>query len=230
MSLAVAHHTKVPNFDLADPTCPLVLEWGQAGGWLLRPGDRMITSEHALGGLVLLTPLGFGRPMLGRRVAGGLRAEPGGVPCSPLRWRVATGVVALERDLERSVLEGQEWVVAVRLRPCAPGVDLRVAAAALVGGRMDRAGLEALSLRAAMAPERLGVEVALGAATDSAAAASLADETPFGAIRYQLEAPPAAPVQGLVRGPWAELRSADALPARPSRHEVQLALFGDSRS
>lgn len=52
--------------------------------------------------LLLLEPLTWGHPMIGRRHGRGLRAEPSGVPCGLERWRAQGRVLAVwRRGLDR---------------------------------------------------------------------------------------------------------------------------------
>ena len=58
-------------------------------------GDVLLTAGTAsVGEMVVLVPWGHGRPMLGRVTTTGFVAEPGSVPCSPRRWRIAGRLVA----------------------------------------------------------------------------------------------------------------------------------------
>lgn len=58
-------------------------------------GDVLLTAgTAAVGEMVVLVPWGHGRPMLGRVTSTGFVAEPGSVPCSPRRWRIAGRLVA----------------------------------------------------------------------------------------------------------------------------------------
>ena len=58
-------------------------------------GDVLLTAGTAsVGEMVVLVPWGHGRPMLGRVTSTGFVAEPGSVPCSPRRWRIAGRLVA----------------------------------------------------------------------------------------------------------------------------------------
>jgi len=65
----------------------------------LRRGDLLLARESVSRGQVgILIPRGYGRPMLGRRTANGLLAEPGGVPCSSDRWSMVGRLVARARS------------------------------------------------------------------------------------------------------------------------------------
>ena len=78
----------------------MVTHWGHVASILFRVGDRVILSSQEKGGLLVMTPRGWGNPMFGRRSQGQLVAEPSGNPANACRWSVAGAVVAIERDLE----------------------------------------------------------------------------------------------------------------------------------
>ncbi len=219
-----------------------VSRWGRILGCTLRVGDKLVVDEHRKAGLVLLQPKGFGSPMLGRSTARGLRAEPGDVPASRLRWSVAGAVSSVERALERGGPEAGSWWVAVSVCPI-PGrqADGEGALDVLGGGFLSTSEVEALLLRATLAPERWGVEVSVGLAHSAGQAEQLAVEAAPGSLRFVLGA--AAATEGLplagaeiIQGPWRAARPA----ARPrwlgagpeqERHEaVQVGLFADSQS
>lgn len=84
------------------------LSEGSAAGIELLRGDLLLvrgdTSQSQVG---VLVPRGYGRPMLGVRTAGGLRAEPGGVRCSLERWAMAGRLVARARSFRIRPRSGQ---------------------------------------------------------------------------------------------------------------------------
>jgi len=236
---------------LGDDAVAVVMRWGRCGELLLRAADRLGLGPPLAGDLLVLAPRGFGRPMLGRRTRAGLVAEPGGVPASSARWAVVGGVRFIERDLERSVAAAGPWSVVVRIEPMS-GVDgaaLAQARSRLHGGRLSGAQLDALCLRAALAPDTLGVRVAVAAAPDPAHAAELLSGTPAGSIRFDIsEVAEHAGEATLVAGPWPMVASptagdsvggsaaggggspAGAGPAgrHPRPLQMQLSLFGDT--
>jgi hypothetical protein len=71
------------------------------GGRILRgngPGaDRLVTLPEVLGPVCVLTPRGWGWPMLARRTPAGFRALAHGEPCAPERWSVSGGAAAWMR-------------------------------------------------------------------------------------------------------------------------------------
>lgn len=154
-------------------TSVVVVRWGRVQGFTFRAGDRLVLSENFTDGeLLLLRPRGYGWPMLGRREGGQLKAEPGGVRAAPRRWRVAAGVVAVERALGRSVMDRGEWHVAVLARGETTGAQLRKAR--IVGGRLPHRLVDELCHRAArFVDEGMGlVSIGVGRSPDEAHSAA----------------------------------------------------------
>ena len=60
----------------------VVTHWGHVASILFRVGDRVILSSQEKGGLLVMTPRGWGNPMFGRRSQGQLVAEPSGNPAN----------------------------------------------------------------------------------------------------------------------------------------------------
>lgn len=85
-----------------------VLSEGSAADIDLLRGDLLMvrgdTTQNQIG---VLVPRGYGRPMLGVRTSGGLRAEPGGVNCSLERWAMAGRLVARARSFRIRPRSGQ---------------------------------------------------------------------------------------------------------------------------
>ena len=80
-------------FQVLEGSAPLPSPWG--GETAIADGDVLLTAgAAAVGEMCVLVPWGHGRPMLGRITPTGFVAEPGSVPCSPRRWRVAGRLVA----------------------------------------------------------------------------------------------------------------------------------------
>jgi len=225
-ALRAAPQYQVPSLQMEPDGSVLVAQWGEVGALLLRPGDRLLIERGEGPGLLVLLPRGYGRPMLGRRQGRGLLAEPGSVPASEQRWRVAGRVVAIERPLERVVALEGDWAVAARVEEGPRGRPID-ALAAFPPGMRTGAELSSLAMRAALAPERFGVELALGAAAEPHEAQSLAEAAAPGTLRFALrahvQAPLPAPEGRVIVGPWAE-----RLAPRHPDHGVQLGLFGDS--
>lgn len=229
---------RVPRLRVLQPNRAVVTDWGEVGSLLLRAGDDLVLQDSRPGDLLLLLPRGWGNPMLGRQERGRLIAEPGGVPASPARWSIAGGVVAIERDLERAVAQGQGWHVAVVIRPQPTSTleQIQAAQARYQGGRMDAEALDALCLDAALAPEVCGVSVAIGAGVTPDQAEALAEDAAPGRVRLavqHLRAPQDASGTVIV-GPW--VRSTSPRPQAPAQarpalaranRRPQLQLFGD---
>ena len=115
--------SQIPKFSLhSSASNATVTQWGVAMGLIFRPGDRVLLGPVSDGGLLLLRPHGYGGPMLGQRIGEQLFAEPGGVPASPIRWRPAGGVIAVERPLDAAapdllgVLGIGRWVMSEQSR------------------------------------------------------------------------------------------------------------------
>ena len=80
-------------FQVLEGSAPVASPWG--GEMAIATGDVLLTAGTAsVGEMVVLVPWGHGRPMLGRVTTTGFVAEPGSVPCSPRRWRIAGRLVA----------------------------------------------------------------------------------------------------------------------------------------
>lgn len=80
-------------FQVLEGSAPLPSPWG--GETAIAEGDvLLVAGAAAVGEMCVLVPWGHGRPMLGRMTSTGFVAEPGGVPCSPRRWRVAGRLLA----------------------------------------------------------------------------------------------------------------------------------------
>ena len=75
-------------FQVLEGSAPLSSPWG--GEMAIAEGDLLLVAgAAAVGEMCVLVPWGHGRPMLGRGLGTGFVAEPGSVPCSPRRWRIA---------------------------------------------------------------------------------------------------------------------------------------------
>ena len=80
-------------FQVLEGSAPLPSPWG--GETAIAAGDVLLVAGAAsVGEMCVLVPWGHGRPMLGRVTSTGFVAEPGSVPCSPRRWRIAGRLVA----------------------------------------------------------------------------------------------------------------------------------------
>jgi len=80
-------------FQVLEGSAPLPSPWG--GETAIAEGDvLLVAGAAAVGEMCVLVPWGHGRPMLGRMTSTGFVAEPGSVPCSPRRWRVAGRLLA----------------------------------------------------------------------------------------------------------------------------------------
>jgi hypothetical protein len=230
----LAPQLHVPRIRVDHATTAVVTQWGEVGGFVLRPGDRLLLGGDRRG-LVMLMPRGFGNPMLGRVTARGLVAEPGGVPASHARWSVLGGVQAVERSLERGAgLASGRWAVVVRV---VGGPTEVLALGELAGAGRTAAEVDALLRRALVAARRDRVDIHVGLAGDLDTATQLADAAGANQIRIGLsaasglscpaDAAPAEPAGRVIIGPWAGAAPAHAV-ARDSR---QLALFqGADRS
>lgn len=225
----------IPGFELSDGQSLQVRRWGRIAGCTLRYGDRLHVDPGVVEGLVALVPRGFGRPMLGRVTRSGLRAEPGDVPASALRWQVLGRIARVERALERGGPEAGAWQVAVHISPQEPaGSGLEAAQEALRGGRLGAGEIEALLLRAVMAGERWGVDVSVGLARTAARAEALAQQGQAGTVSFELSAEAlaaeaAARPGQLIEGPWAPAGAAQGR-GLPQEGTMQVPLFADSRT
>ena len=222
----------------------VVTHWGHVASILFRVGDRVILSSLEKGGLLVMTPRGWGNPMFGRRSQGQLVAEPSGNPANACRWTVAGAVAAIERDLERGGIGPGRWFCSVRVE----SVDLAAMAGAaetFQSGWMTASEVDALCRKAAVAPETHGVNVAVACGDCQEEAEALLEQTAQGRLRFTSR--PDATVNSdsgiVLPGPWQNVRDAArswddsgdrlrqpvrrrAVAAGGSR--VQLSLFGDS--
>jgi len=194
---------QTPRLERTAEGSVVVTRWGRVGGHLLRAGDRLVLGAAHSEQLLVLLPRGYGRPMLGRRGAAGLVAEPSGVPASGLRWEVAGAVMAIERDLERGGVGVGTSEVVCRIE----GGDiasLARARAIFTDGLRTERELIHLCSQAVVAPENLGVEVAIAAADIRSHAEGLLGRVSAGCIRFALpEIAPDNAHQGMVvPGPW----------------------------
>ena len=163
----------------------VVGKWGRISGHLLRVGDRLVLGPRASDELLVLIPKGYGRPMLGRFGQQGLVAEPSGVPASGLRWQIAGSVKAVERDLERGGVGAGATYVACRVEG-GDLVSLARARSVFSDGPRSERELIHLCSQAVVAPEQLGVRVAIAAASDPEVAEALLAGVPAGSIRFAL--------------------------------------------
>jgi hypothetical protein len=114
-------------FQVLEGSAPLPSPWG--GETAIAAGDLLLVAgAAAVGEMCVLVPWGHGRPMLGRMTSTGFVAEPGSVPCSPRRWRVAGRLLAHLRPRVR----GKGRVLGF------PGGDLFASTSASKGGSMER--------------------------------------------------------------------------------------------
>ena len=80
-------------FQVLEGSAPIPSPWG--GETAIAAGDVLLVAGAAsVGEMCVLVPWGHGRPMLGKITSTGFVAEPGSVPCSPRRWRVAGRLLA----------------------------------------------------------------------------------------------------------------------------------------
>ena len=228
---------QIPRLERTVEGGVVVTRWGRVGGHLLRAGDRLVLGTTRTDELLVLMPRGYGRPMLGRRAQGGLIAEPTGVPASGLRWEVGGSVVAVERDHERGGVGAGDSYVVCRVE----GNDIASLAQAraifMDGPRTERELIHLCSL-AAVAPETMGVHVAIAAADVAERAESLLEDVQAGRIRYAMpEFEPEDVHQGMVLpGPWqthtdvqideVSPRTRSVLASEPDDDDMQLPLFG----
>ena len=213
----------IPRIELAPDGSARVVRWGMVLGHILRPGDRIVPGPTD-SPVVILVPRGRGRPMLACRPGRRLLALPGLVPASPERWRVAFGVQAIERDLERGAPGGERLQVLTRVEPAGPSprpLDLPQ-------GLLDTREIDALCIRAALAPRQAGVVVAVAAAPTVEQARQLLAGTPTGTLRFLLGGGEPAQAAGqVIAGPWP-----GSLPhagAGPGDVQVPLPFGADTR-
>jgi hypothetical protein len=226
---------QVPRIKLLDSSRAVVHRWGQVRHQIMRSGDRLILGQEREGALLLLVPKGHGFPMLGIRRGQQLIAEPGGVPASSRRWHVMGAVVAIERDHERSVMDSGKWFVSTRLEGCSDDpTDPSLARARqdFRGGWCTASEVDAMTLRAALAPESCGIQVACAVGSSPEQAMELLAQTAAGSIRISTEGGVGMTRTTVIPGPWPQEEparlgtrvEAGALDERG----VQLGLFGDS--
>ncbi len=211
---------QVPAIQLDGNEFATITRWGMVGGFTFRSGDRLILGAVQEGALCLLRPSGYGWPMLGRSNRGGLVAEPGRVPASPRRWSPVGGISAVERSLERAVVDpGMWWVCTANLEGTR---ELHLSAP-----EFERL-LRELTDR--------GEPVAISGALSLNEARRLLMGCPTRMVRLSPERPalPAA-VGTLVDGPWprpparAALQAVREPPHVPEHAPVQLQLFTSPR-
>ena len=223
----------------------VVTHWGHAAGTLFRGGDRLIFDRTEKDGLLVLSPKGWGNPMFGRRDGTQLLALPSGAPASNIRWSVFGSVRAIERDFERGGIGDGRWFCALRFE----SGDLASIAKAkndFEGGWLTASEIDALCLKASVAPETHGVGIAIAASGSAETSSAMLGDVSVGRLRF--EARPSlyeSAEQGVVvQGPWAHIREtarhwtevgADRRRVAPPRRvamgggsRVQLSLFGDS--
>jgi len=219
-----------------------VVHSGSAGGLEFVAGDLLLLGgEHSDGDLVILSPRGHGRPMLGRVTPRGLLAEPGGIPCDPRRWQVAGRILARVREDNRggqvlpmpsSANQGpprhaelrfdprHAMDVASLLKRRLPGLELTGPDSASVNGSalLRDAPLTVVSALVGELRERHGILVRAVVAEHDEQALAVIDLIPMGAV---------AAVRPGVR--FVELATHD-VPARHPDHEQpaperQMGLF-----
>ena len=114
-------------FEVLEGSAPISSPWG--GETAIAAGDQLLVAGAAsVGEMCVLVPWGHGRPMLGRITSTGFVAEPGSVPCSPRRWRVAGRLLAHLRPRVR----GRGRVLGF------PGGDRFATTSASTGGNTER--------------------------------------------------------------------------------------------
>jgi len=158
-------------------------------------------------------------------------AEPGRFPASTRRWRVQGAVVAIERDLERSVLDKGRWFLCSRIEGGERMGSIDRFRNEFKGGWRTASEVDALTLRAALAPEDTGLSVACAVASSPEQASRLLDLTPAGTIRIGLCDEESMPLGAVIPGPWPVAVIPPVFPNAAVLSEaagVQLALFGDS--
>lgn len=221
-------------------TSVVVVRWGRVRGFTFRAGDRLVLSEeYGDGELLLLRPRGYGWPMLGRREGGQMKAEPGGVRAAPQRWRVAAGVIAVERALGRSVMDRGDWHVVVVPRGETTAAQLR--GARIVGGRLAHRLVDEVCHRAARFVDEGRGLVSVGVGRTPKEARDAAVGCPPGRLRM----PPAGAgatfevpshMGDVVEGPWqaggpsADAVSSTAAPVRDETRYDRPAMLGGSES
>ncbi|MCK6505899.1 hypothetical protein L6R53_21350 [Myxococcota bacterium] len=210
---------QVPHLQLSPDGAVHVVRWGRVLGTLLRPGDLLVPGPTDAR-VVVLTPRGRGRPMLAVREGRRLLALPGMVPVSPERWSVASGVLAVERDLERGAPDDAPMHVASRVRGTGAGAPSMDQA----HGWLEPREIDGLCIRGSVAPRRSGQQVSIAAAPTPHQALSLLDGTPAGRLRFALAAPVEVSSRGqVIPGPWC------AAPPPASTGQVPLPFLADTR-
>ena len=215
----LAASLNVPQLRVDAAATAIVTHWGEIDGLVLRTGDRLVLGGGKEG-LLLLVPRGFGRPMLGRRTARGLVAEPGGVPASPTRWSVLAGVCGVERALERGArMPRGRWSVVILVEG---GAGLELMLGQLRGNELSAEEVDARVRDALLAARRHGVDVRVGVAATTEEAESLADTAAANHVRIAVGArqPSEQPSGRVIVGPWQD----SAVPST-SFGERQLSLF-----
>lgn len=213
--LAASHH--VPQLRVDAAATAIVTHWGEVDGLVLRAGDRLVLGGRQEG-LVLLVPRGFGRPMLGRRTARGLVAEPGGVPASASRWSVLAGIRGVERALERGAgMPSGRWAVALQVEG---GASVEMPLGHLRGEGLSADEVDSRVRDALLAARRHGVDVRVGVANSVDEAEHLAETAAANHVRIEVGARQVceSPTGRVIVGPWAD----SAVPVDDQR---QLSLF-----
>lgn len=183
-----------------------VVHTGSAGGMEFHAGDLLVLGgEPRDRDLVLLSPRGHGRPMLGRVTSRGLVAEPGGIPCDPARWQVAGRILARVREdnrgghvlpmsvvgtsgpprhLELRFDPRHAMQVASLLAQRLPGLELTGPDSACVNGAglLANAPLEVVSALVGELRERHGILVRAAVAEHDEQALAIVDLLPMGAV------------------------------------------------
>jgi len=215
----LAASLNVPQLRVDAAATAIVTHWGEIDGLVLRAGDRLVLGGGK-DGLLLLVPNGFGRPMLGRRTARGLVAEPGGVPASATRWSVLAGVRGVERALERGAgMARGRWSVVIQVEG---GGNLDLMLGQLRGSDLSADEVDGRVRDALLAARRHGVDVRVGVAATTGEAESLADAAAANHVRIAVGArqPSKLPTGRVIVGPWQDSAVPSALTGRR-----QLSLF-----
>ena len=144
-------------------------------------------------------------------------------------------VTAIERDHERSVMDAGRWFVSTRLEGCSEDLEQSELAQArrdFRGGWCSASEVDAITLRAALAPESRGFRVACAVASSPEQAMALLEDTPAGHTRISTVMASGSGPTTVIPGPWPQVspwRSpVEAAVMLPQERGVQLGLFGDS--